>query len=302
MLCREFLQNLSLYVDDALTLEARALCDEHVRVCPVCRDELLELQALTASLREFKKPYVPVNLAESLRSAVAIELAAQREIARPTITIPFWQKIWEQFVKPQMLPYATGAVASILLFSMMFASLRSSVLAFRGMEIEARRERLERERLMAAIDNTPYENRQTLPAADYAVRRLTVAAESPSLDPNSPFVALASSLAKGATKNDAILVVADVFSSGIANVANVLEPPREADKLAELEKLLRDEPAFVPAALDRRPDNVRVVLLIQEVEVPTIDRVEVRSSSSSGTNKMASNNAKFRFRNAKFVR
>ena len=38
MLCEDVRQSLSTYIDDALMLPARVAFEEHVDVCPVCRD------------------------------------------------------------------------------------------------------------------------------------------------------------------------------------------------------------------------------------------------------------------------
>lgn len=267
MNCGEFSQNLSLYVDDALAPQMRAACDEHLRECPLCRAELAEMRALTIGLRKIEQPVVPFDLAASLRNSVAIELAAQTQIRVAKQPISAWREFWQKHLQPQIIPYTTGALATSLLFVMMFVSLRNSIETFRSMELDARRAREERAVLLAQQTDLPYEELPVLPAADYAVRRTQFAAESPSLNPSSAFVNLTASLTKGEAQNQAIMVVADVLGDGIANIADVIEPPREPQKLVELEKILHQNPAFVPATLDNRPNNVRVVLLIQQVEV-----------------------------------
>jgi hypothetical protein len=278
MNCQEFHQNISLYLDDALAAEFRVACDEHLDSCPLCRAELSEMRGLTLMLSQTTKLSVPIDLAQTISRSVAIELAAQQEINQPKIKISPWQTIWEKHLQPQFVPYATGVFASLLLFTMMFATLVNSLAAFREMQAQSRRERLERSVLLAETTNLPYEQLASFPAADYAVRRLSVTSDSPSLNPQSAFVTLTSSLTRGEAKNDAIMVVADVLSNGVANIADVIQSPREPGKLAELDKLLREDPAFVPASLDHRPENVRIVLLIQKVEVRVIQRVEVREA------------------------
>ena len=269
MFCREFAQIESLYLDDALAPELRAACDEHLQGCPLCRADAAATTDLLGALRQIAKPAAPPELAAMIRQRVRIELAAQPALAQTEpARFSFWQNLWENTLRPQILPYATGALASTLLFTLMFVSLRNSIENFQRMEAAARRAQSERAILLATTTKTPYEELPTLPAADYAARRLRFAAESPSLDPNSQFVALTSSLTSGNKKNpDSIMIVADVLSDGIANIADVITAPRDSKKMVELEKLLHDEPAFVPAALDRRPDTVRVVFLIQKVEV-----------------------------------
>jgi hypothetical protein len=46
-----------------------------------------------------------------------------------------------------------------------------------------------------------------------------------------------------------------------------MHAPRDRRMLADFEKALRQNAAFVPAALDRRPETMRVVFSIQRVDV-----------------------------------
>lgn len=268
MNCSEFRQNLNSYLDDLLAPEVRALCDEHLRSCPLCRVDLAETEDLISGLGGIKKAAISFDFQTSLRNSVAIELAARQQISQTKAArIPFRQRIWAEHFQPNFVPFATAACASLLFFALMFGSLMNSISTFRQMESQARVERERREVLLAASSSRPYESMTTLPAADYAVRRLDVAAESPSLNPQSAFVSLTASLTRNEADDESIMVVANVLSSGIAQISDVIESPREPSRIAELEKILHDDPAFVTSALDRRPENVRVVLLIQKVEV-----------------------------------
>jgi hypothetical protein len=282
--CPEFRQNLSLYVDDALAPELRAVCSEHLRSCPLCRTDLAETRAVTSLLQRNLSPSVPPDLASSIKNAVAIELAAQKQIEQTfPRKVTFGQALWQK-LQPKLVPYSVGAFASVLFFVMMFSSLISSIASFRQLEMQAQRERETRQVLLAASTQMPYESLPSLPAADYAVRRLNIASESPSLNPQSTFVALTASLTRGEMDNEGIMVVADVLSSGVARITDVIEPPSQPQKLAELEKLLVEDPAFVPATLDRRPENVRVVFMIQKVDVGVMDSVQINTKQQAVKN------------------
>ena len=53
-----------------------------------------------------------------------------------------------------------------------------------------------------------------------------------------------------------------------ASLAEVVTPPRDKRMLDEFESALRQDAAFVPASVDRRPDTMRVVLsFVQRVDV-----------------------------------
>ena len=72
------------------------------------------------------------------------------------------------------------------------------------------------------------------------------------------------------TKEDEVVVVADVMSDGLANIEEVVEPLDDETTVYELERAMQknsSDAPFVPAFLDRRADSVRVVLKIQRVEV-----------------------------------
>ena len=119
MSCEETKQSLSLYVDDALMLPARVAVDEHVDKCPVCRDELVQLRALTRSLSMISRPQPPVDLAASITNALMIEAAAGRQTPKPS----FADRL-ALFLEPRLMPYSVGSIASVILFVAMFAALR----------------------------------------------------------------------------------------------------------------------------------------------------------------------------------
>ena len=73
-------------------------------------------------------------------------------------------------------------------------------------------------------------------------------------------------------KDDEVVVVADVFSNGLARVTEVVEPSRDRFAIGELEKAFQSDSAyapFVPSTMENRADSVRVVLKFQSVDVST---------------------------------
>ena len=65
-----------------------------------------------------------------------------------------------------------------------------------------------------------------------------------------------------------MIVVADVYGNGSASLAEVVAPPRNRRAIDELQDALRQSSAFVPASLDRRPQTMRVVFVLQKMNVP----------------------------------
>lgn len=108
--------------------------------------------------------------------------------------------------------------------------------------------------------------------ADYATTRLSIAAESPSVNPQGALVALTKSLVRGEMKDEEVVVVAEVFGNGLARIAEVVEPSDNSRTIDDLERALESDPVyapFVPASFDKRSDRMRVVLKIQNVNVHT---------------------------------
>jgi len=114
----------------------------------------------------------------------------------------------------------------------------------------------------------------------YAAERSDVAQESPSLNPNGALVAMTSAMARSGGKNREIVLVADVFSDGIARINEVVQPSPDEKTMRALEKAMEQvpdtSPAFVPATLDNRSNVVQIVLKIHEVDVSMSDTPPVK--------------------------
>ena len=130
---------------------------------------------------------------------------------------------------------------------------------------------------MLASNKNPFESfgSTDISPALFADSRMGLGSESPSVNPKGALVALTKSLIRGGMRDDEVVVVADVFGNGLAQIAEVVEPSRDRHAVAELEKALGSDPAyapFVPSSLEERPDTVRVVLKFQSVDVSTTPR------------------------------
>lgn len=251
MLCEETSQSLSQYVDDCVSLPARVAIDEHLDRCPVCRDEVVELRALRRRLSLLTTPPPPPDLATTISDALAIEAAALRQQPNPSLS----HRI-ARFIEPWVMPYSAGSLASVLMFFLMFTALRPHFVALR----EA-----------AAQQRGGYDLSKPVTAAGLAAARAPFAIESPTLNPDGALAALTVSYARPHAELDGdaddMIVVADVFITGAASLAGVVQPPRDPRMLDEFESALRQNAAFVKASLDRRPDTMRVVFAVQKVDV-----------------------------------
>lgn len=259
MTCEDAKQALSSYVDDALMLPARVAVDQHVDRCPVCRDDLIQLRALTRGLSTMSRPQAPVDLAVSITNALAIEAGARRQSPKSS----FGNRI-ARFLEPRLMPYSVGSVASVILFIAMFAGMRPHFEALHQAAAQS-----------SAVYVVPasdgYDLTKPVRSEDYAASRAPFAEQSPSLNPKGALATLTRSYAQPrAGRNqdaDDMLVVADVFSNGAASLVDVVHAPRNRQMLNDFQIALRRDAAFVPASMDRRPDTMRVVFAVQKVDV-----------------------------------
>ena len=259
MLCEETKQSLSLYVDDCLTLPARVAVDEHLDKCPVCRDEVVELRALTRGLSMLARPLPPADLAASINDALAIEAAARRQ----SPTLSFAERL-ARFLEPRLMPYSVGSVASVILFIAVFAALRPHFVALHEAAAQS-------SAVYVVPASAVYDLSRPVRSEDYAASRAPFAEQSPSLNPKGALATLTRSYSHPNTSQhqdaDDMLVVADVFSNGAASLVDVVHAPRDRKMLNDFQVALRRDAAFVPASMDRRPDTMRVVFAVQKVDV-----------------------------------
>ena len=191
-----------------------------------------------------------------------VEAAMQR--ARQKATIGDVVSAWLQ---PVMMRYAFSSLASVIIFVSVFAAMRPHMIALHEAAL--------------AFDQTPVTiepadpfrldiNKPVSPES-YAALRNPFNVESPSLNPGGALATLTSEPTRlrgnGREGDDNMMVVADVFTNGSASLADVMQAPRDRRMLEDFEKALRKNAAFVPAALDRRPETMRVVFSIQRVDV-----------------------------------
>lgn len=261
MKCESLQLNISLYLDSVLSGDERTVLDEHLNECPLCRQKLTDFQELRQSLRVLSRPGIPAGVSNSIRLAVASESAARSQGSFFSPAVHAWLRSW-------LMPSGVGAFASVFVAFLVLWTLHSATNGIAQKPGLAKASNASDAVLLAGrgpndLDMTPTE---------YAQERSLIAGESPSVNPNGALIALTKSLVRGEMKDDEVVVVADVFGDGLAQISEVVEPSHNHLAIAELEKALRSDPAyapFVPANLDGRSNSVRVVLKLQSVDVKT---------------------------------
>jgi hypothetical protein len=267
--CEESRKAFSPYLDGELTRAACAALDEHLDLCPLCREALSRTRALVRELSLVARPAPPADLAAAISNAVAVERAARP--ARPYRSLG--ERLF-QWVEPRLMPYAVGAFYSAVLFIAVFGALRQQLQVLRNLS-EAQRLEAGLPYSVTWVDTTKlgrpgeYDVTRSLSPELSAAARAPFAVESPTLNPRGALAALTLTPPSSGERpdDDDMIVVADVYGNGSASLAAVVEPPRNRRMVDELQAALRKNPAFVPASLDQRPQTMRVVFALQKVSV-----------------------------------
>lgn len=266
MKCENLQFNLSLYSDDFLSDVERALTDAHLSQCPLCRQKLADFQSLRNGLRALARPEIPSYLMNSVKGAVAAELKTIESKS---------SFVYSQGLRRWLMPYSVGAAASLL---MTFALLWTLLSDANQPDDEFARIDAKYESTVFPVKTKSGANKNfdftqmdyELKPEDFAAARVSVSDESPSVNPAGALIALTKSLARGKMKDEEVVVVAEVFGNGLAQISEVIDPPRDRQTMRQLENALINDPdyaPFVPASFDNRADSVQIVLKIQRVDV-----------------------------------
>jgi hypothetical protein len=219
------------------------------------------LRSLTRSLNLMGRPEPPADLAATISDLLAIEAAARRQAPNPSLGYRI-----ARFVRPRLMPYTVGSFASVIMFFLMFAALRPHFVALREAALQN-----SGVIMLHTTEPIRYDLTQPVTPENFAASRAPFAEESPSLNPGGALAGLTRDYSHLHTNysddTDDMFVVANVFSNGSASLTDVVQPPRDKRMLTEFESALRQDAAFVPASLDRRPDTMRVFFLVQKVDV-----------------------------------
>ena len=266
MSCDAIQYSLSLYVDDGLTSTERDACYQHLEVCPVCRAHADQLRSVRNALAMLSKPASPAELVPSINAALATK-AAELRARRNDSTIDRVNDWALKWLQPRPMRYTFSSLASIIIFTAVFAALRPHMIALHEATIA-----FDQVQITTVSDDllvTEYDITKPISSESYAALRTPYNSESPSLNPGGALAMLSWEPYPDhqSGSQDDMIIVADVFTNGSASLANVVQAPRDRRMLQDVENALRQDAAFVPASLDRRPQSMRVVFSVQRVEV-----------------------------------
>ena len=262
MKCENLQFNLSLYIDNILDGGERAIVDEHLAQCPLCRQKSDNFAALRQSLRQISPPVMPKDLLASVKTAMRNELAPSVPATKHQFT-----KSFRDFLKMRVMPLTVGTAASLFFgFSLLWILLSgANVKQTNDFSLV---DSAGQSPVLVAKKTDNFDINQ----ADFVAGRGLVSSESPSINPQGALAAMTKAFVTGKSKGSELVVVADVFSNGLANIEEIVEPLDNEQAVFELEQALNKDSGgapFVPAILDRRADSIRVVFKIQRVDIST---------------------------------
>lgn len=267
MKCENLQFNLSLYLDDILTEEERAPLDAHLIQCPLCRQKLDNFRLLRVELKRNFQSEMPKDLLSSVKSAMRNDLAPARNTPKRYFSANFLE-----FLQMRVMPYSIGVAASLFFGFSLLWILLSGVNSQTGNQDFTIASTQQPTIFITKTEPKPNSDSPEISPADIVSQRFAVSGESPSINPQGALVELARSFTNRKIKGNELVVVADVFSDGLANIEEVVAPLDNQQTVYDLEKALNQDSTdapFVPAFLDKRADSVRVVLKIQRVDVNT---------------------------------
>ncbi len=245
------------------------MLEVHLAQCPLCRQKLADMQETRNDLRVLARPMMPSHVLNSVKFAVAAEL----EATNPSPQFYVFNETFGEWMRRNLMPFGIGTFASLALGMMFLWSLMSSVNDIQPNNSLAQNQPFsDKTVLMANANPNQINDNFDLTPTQYAATRVSVAGESPSINPQGALIALTKSLMRGEMKDEEVVVVADVFGNGLAQITEVVEPSKNRHAVYELEQALKTDSnyaPFVPANIDHRSDSVRVIFKIQSVNVKT---------------------------------
>ncbi len=269
MKCENLQFNLPVYMDDFLSEDERAGLGAHLAQCPLCRQKLADFQSLRNDLRVLARPELSPKLLNSVRMAIADELHTKPK--------RIFSASFRHWLEMRLMPYAVGVAATFLFAFLLLGAMLSGANPVRQnsefVQTKTSSVMLTKSNSNSSDFYTFDDDEELLiTQQDFARHRISVSGESPSVNPAGAFVALTKSLVRGNMKDDEVVIVADVFGDGLAQIAQIVESPRDKktlDSLYQAFNTASNDAPFVPAVMDKRADSVRVVFKIQLVDVIT---------------------------------
>lgn len=250
MNCKEFELTASLYVDHCLDESEMANYRSHIATCTDCREQLVETEALSFSLKNLPEPGVPAELQGYITYAIARENSEKTALRVRFID-------WLFKLNPLPVSYATGAMVSAVLFLFLLSGFKPIPITDGGRVNES---------AFPVVSSSLEEYKR------YNDIESSGSLSTGERDYQLPRVLAASSLAgfgnvayqKPGNENMAALI--EIDPDGSARLVDVLEEPSDPRMIEQLWWSL-GERTFQPALVEGRPVTTRIVFFVEKVDV-----------------------------------
>ena len=270
MKCENLQLNLPIYFDDVLDEAERAEVETHLAQCPLCRQKLADFQSMRNSLHNLARPALSNDRLIAMRNRVALESESRQENSAS-----WFSADTREWLLMRLMPYTVGTTASVLFtLTLLWTLLSAAYVPEKTVELARIQTPAKSNVMLTNPDSVAFNGDLEVNPMSFAATRNSVSSGSPSLNPQGALVALTRSIVRGKMKDDEVVIVADVFGDGLAQIAEIVEPSSDVRAVHELEKALKNDPRyaapFVPANMDGRSDStVRVIFKINRVDIQT---------------------------------
>lgn len=237
----------------------------HLAACASCSELSREFSAIQTGLLNSARPAIPSSLITSVKRSIRTELSASTDVGVPT------ESLLTSLTRQWLLPYSVASVTSVIVIgSLLWLMISGTGLTIGGI-VSVPAENDSRDVVMIdRPDNIEALNRSKVSAKELATSRSDVSAFSPSVNPDGALMALAGTVAQRKIPGGELVVVANVLSDGSADLEEIVGPLEDERIIVELEQAMSGKGAdapFVPAYVDNRPEQTRVVFKLQRVDI-----------------------------------
>jgi len=250
MNCKEFEFTASAYLDRCLGETDMAEYRSHLAICADCREQFVEIEALSFSLKRLSQPEVPTELRAYMMNAIAREVSE-----KATLRQRFFD--WLLRLNPVPVSYAAGATISAVLFLFLLSGFKPIPVAAGNVARESVfptvSSPLAEYKRYNDIDSN---NSQSAGEESYELPRML----------NTSPLASFGNVAYHKPGNENMAALIEIDPDGSATLVDVLEEPSDPRMIEQLWWSL-GERTFQPARVKGRPVTTRIVLFVEKVDV-----------------------------------
>lgn len=250
MNCKEFELTASAYLDRQLDEREMAGYRLHLASCADCRVELIEVEALSLSLKNLAQPEVPTELRSYVLNSIARESSEQMTVS---------QRLFDWLLKLNPVPvsYATGAMVSAVLFLFLLSGVKPIPIIASS---------LARESAFPAVSSSldEYKRYNDIESSNDANANQG-SYQLPRVLETSPLVSFGS-IAYQKPGNENMAALIEIEPDGSAKLVDVLDEPSDPRMVEQLWWSLNGR-TFQPAIVNGRAVTTRIVLFVEKVDV-----------------------------------